>query len=536
MYTVKCDGALLYDPRVEELKIFNPKVSLEVNKTGGFDFLIYPSHPMYSAIKRLKSKIEVYHDDYLLFRGRVLNDELGFYNEKNIICEGDLAFFNDSIIRPYDYNGSVSGFLELIINEHNLQVETSKQFVLGNVTVTDPNDYITRSSIKSDKSWKVINDKLIDKLGGFIMVRRSNEINYIDYFEDSPYQSLQEIKLGENLLDLTKRIKGQNIITALIPYGAKLKDAEGKDIDERLDIKSVNNDIDYVFNQDAVDLYGWIFDTNTWNDVTIASNLLTKANEELAKRINIDVSIELSAIDLSMMDKTIDEFRFFEYVKVNSPKHLLNDYMLVSKLDIHLLNPKNNKLTVGLDYTTFTEKQIKTEKTIEEMNSEASKKETSINNTISEVSTTLQSNIEQTEELIRREVTENYTAKSDFETYQSQVSTKFDQTSEDFLFQFTELTQQISNLDDDTKAQFNELIKYIRFESGNIILGEVGNEITLKIQNDRIAFLQNNLEVAYLSNNTLYITDTRVLNSIRIGNFAFIPRSNGNLSFKKVGE
>ncbi|NBI08250.1 phage tail spike protein [Senegalia massiliensis] len=159
-----------------------------------------------------------------------------------------------------------------------------------------------------------------------------------------------------------------------------------------------------------------------------------------------------------------------------------------------------------------------------------------VDNSIQEATTTMQSNLEQTEELIRREVTENYTAKSDFETYQSQVSTKFDQTSEDFLFQFTELTQQISNLDDDTKAQFNELIKYIRFENGNIILGEVGNEITLKIQNDRIAFLQNNLEVAYLSNNTLYITDTRVLNSIRIGNFAFIPRSNGNLSFKKVGE
>jgi hypothetical protein len=45
MYKVYCDGALLYDPRVEELQLFDKKVSLEVNKTGAFDFTIYPSHP-----------------------------------------------------------------------------------------------------------------------------------------------------------------------------------------------------------------------------------------------------------------------------------------------------------------------------------------------------------------------------------------------------------------------------------------------------------------------------------------------------------
>ena len=69
----------------------------------------------------------------------------------------------------------------------------------------------------------------------------------------------RKIKLGENLLDLNKEIKGQDNVTALIPYGAKL----GNDTDERLTIAAVNGGIDYVFNQDAVDAYGWMFATKT---------------------------------------------------------------------------------------------------------------------------------------------------------------------------------------------------------------------------------------------------------------------------------
>ena len=347
MYTVYCDGSLLYDSRVEELELFDKKLILEVNTTGAFDFKIYPSHPMYNAIKRLKSVIEVYQDSHLLFRGRVLDDEADFYNAKTILCEGDLAFFNDSVIRSFNYGGSVTDFVEKIINEHNSQVNVANQFTLGDVTVTDPNDYITRSSITAMSSWEAITSRLLDLLGGYIMVRRENNVNYIDYLEDSEYRSLQEIKLGENLLDLKKEIKGQDIITALIPYGTRLEDEEGNETDERLTIESVNGGVDYVFDQEAVDEYGWIFDTATWDDVTVAQNLLTKANQELAKQRDLQVSIEVNAVDLSMTSDEFDEFRIFEYVKVDSPSHLLEDWMLISKLDIDMENPANNKLTLG---------------------------------------------------------------------------------------------------------------------------------------------------------------------------------------------
>ena len=531
VYTVYCDGKLLFDPRIDELAIFNKKIALEVNKTGSFDFKIYPSHPMYDRIKRLKSSIEVYQDAHMVFRGRVLDDTQDFNNAKDVICEGDLAFLNDGIIRPYTYSGSVSGFLSYILAEYNAQVEVAKRFVLGNVTVTDPNDYITRSSITASSVWDVVNDKLIKLLGGYIRIRRSGGVNYVDYLEDSTMQSLQEIKLGENLLDLNKEIKGQDIVTALIPYGAKL----GNDTDERFTIAAVNGGVDYVYDQAAVDVYGWIFTTKTWDDVTVASNLLTKASAELAGLINLNVTLDISAIDLSMTDEQIDKFRIFEYVKVNSPAHQLNEFMLIQKLTIDMDNPQNNKLTLGTNYATFSESQLNTEKAIENVSNNVSETNTKVQNYVTEQVTTLNSNIEQSAGAIRTEVAETYTSKSELNEYKESVSTQFTQTSNDFTFTFSELRQFIDNVDGDQQTQFEEIRKFIQLLDGDIILGEVGNPLKLKIENDRIAFILNGVEDAYWANGNFYVTDVRVLTSIRIGNYAFIPRSNGNLSFKWVG-
>lgn len=100
-------------------------------------------------------------------------------------------------------------------------------------------------------------------------------------------------------------------------------------------------------------------------------------------------------------------------------------------------------------------------------------------------------------------------------------------------------TELASNLDG-INGNLNTINNFIRFVEGNIILGEVGNAITLKIQNDRISFITgqdgsgNDIEVAYFSNSKLYILDAEIVGSIKIGTFAFVPASNGNLNFKKV--
>ena len=66
---------------------------------------------------------------------------------QTIQCEGDLAYFNDSILRPYNFNGSIENYLYMVIESHNSQVGDDKKFTLGDVTVTDPNDYYSASNL-----------------------------------------------------------------------------------------------------------------------------------------------------------------------------------------------------------------------------------------------------------------------------------------------------------------------------------------------------------------------------------------------------
>lgn len=104
-YRIFIDSRLIYDSALndEKWQIFNTKLELELNKTNSFEFTIYPIHPMYSAMNKLKSIVEVYQNGDLVFKGRILNDEIGFYNEKKVICEGDLAFLLDSLQSPLNF-------------------------------------------------------------------------------------------------------------------------------------------------------------------------------------------------------------------------------------------------------------------------------------------------------------------------------------------------------------------------------------------------------------------------------------------------
>lgn len=147
----------------------------------------------------------------------------------------------------------------------------------------------------------------------------------------------------------------------------------------------------------------------------------------------------------------------------------------------------------------------------------------------------MQSDIQKTSESIRMEVSEDYYKKDQTDDLLGTISTALDQTKDSFMMQFNSFQADLENINADNSAKFQELYQYIRFKGGSIELGESGNTITLTIENDRISFKQAGQEIAYMSNNQLYITDANIVTSLRIGNFIFSPRPNGSLDFKKVG-
>lgn len=115
-----------------------------------------------------------------------------------------------------------------------------------------------------------------------------------------------------------------------------------------------------------------------------------------------------------------------------------------------------------------------------------------------------------------------------------QLSTALKQTRDEFLFQFNNYKQLLDKTGKVMEQRFNDFSRYIRFKAGNIELGDINSPFKALITHEKISFLKGDVEVAYMSNNKLYITDASVINSLRIGNFEFSVQENGNLSFRKA--
>lgn len=529
-YQVYSDEYLIFDSALESYNIINPQLDLELNKTGTFSFTIYPDNPNIERLQKLKSIITVYQNDYIIFRGRILNDQKGWHNERQVSCEGELAFLLDSIQRPYDFSGSPNDLFAQLINAHNEQVDDNKKFLVGNITVTDPNDYIARSDTQYLNTLDSMMEKLVTPLGGYLFVRHETDGNYIDWVKDFDILSNQTIEFGKNLIELNRITKGEQIATAIIPLGAKISDES----EERLTITEINDGVDYVFDRDAVEIYGWIFKSVTWDDVTVASNLLRKANEYLGESKNLINSIELSAIDFPAIGE--NPFRLGTYVSVFSRTHSLDSKFLVCKLNLNLMSPSSNKLTLNATYSTFTEQTTATSKAQGEVyNKVVGAVDGKINNVLTEVDERTSSIVDQSATEIVSSIRKDYYLKSDAERLVESINTQFAQTNNSFDFKFNQFSVNLEDIANGADARFNEINKYIRFVDGDIILGEAGNELILRIENDKITFLESGKEIAYWKNRKFYAEDGEFFNTLRLGTFGFIPRNNGNLSIKKLG-
>ena len=362
MFKAYCNNQIFFNAGISDdaLTLAEAKLDLEVGKAGSFTFKIYPTNIGYNYFQKFKSYVSLYREDRLIFSGRVLEEKKGFSNEKTIICEGLLAMLNDSIIRPFSFQGTITEFLTMLINNHNSQVSEDKQFTLGTVTVTDPNNYIARSR-EGYNSTMALFDDTVSTLGGYFVVRPENGVLYIDYLEDFTAESGQEVNFGENLLDITKESSGTELITALIPLGAESQETQedGTVIRRKLTIESVNDGNDYLTNTEAIEKYGFILGTHEWNDVTRPENLKTKGEAYLAQAVMEKTTINISAVDMAKAGADIDSFLAGEYVNIKSSVHSIDAKMLIKKQSLNLLNPSQNKLTVGDTVAGYVESGVK---------------------------------------------------------------------------------------------------------------------------------------------------------------------------------
>lgn len=363
MYEIYCDDALVYSPRNQKFKIISATLDTELNKTGSFSFTLPADHPRRNLIIPMKSIIKVTYKDSIIFSGRVIPQQQDFYNRYTYTCEGALAYLLDSIQRPYLFpsDGQTGSPLELftmLLDTHNHYAEAKKQFKRGLMTVSDSNDYIRRENSNYDSVWANLTSRLLDPLGGYLRVRYENDGLYLDYLAEylddqmKPLKGNQAIRFGENLIDFSRLLDTDPIATSLLPLGAK-----DEKTGQRITISSVNGGIDYISDNLAVNQYGKIMISETWDDVTVPENLLAKAQARLLELVHPKDTVDISAADLALAGYDYETFEPGQTVLIDSSPHNVHQELLITKLKRDLLHPEKSTLTLGGNYLTLTGQQ-----------------------------------------------------------------------------------------------------------------------------------------------------------------------------------
>lgn len=356
MYQITLDNEFIFGTGVyarPSYDIVSPKLLLEVNTAGSFTFTVYPKHPHYNSITELTSYVEITMKGNVLFRGRVISIQRGFYNEKYVVCEGCLAYLMDTIQRSYDFmsgdnHTTPEELFRFFIDRHNGLVDKKRRFIIGDITVTDPNDYIVRADSTYLNTWDSVCQKLIEGFGGILQVRYETDGNYIDYLASSNDISSQTIEFGKNLIDIKQTENADEIATVIVPVGMEMGESRASISvlpDEETD--DICKKGDKVYSKKGIEKYGYIEKSIIYDDIAFPTYLVRNAKSLLISSLNISESVELSAADLSAVNVDMESFRLGGLVKVKSKPHDIERQFVVNRLEIDLMNPKSNRLTLG---------------------------------------------------------------------------------------------------------------------------------------------------------------------------------------------
>lgn len=377
MYQLTYGQYILYDPRLatqeDKLLVQDPSVHLAVGKAGDMAFTLRPDHPYLGSLRRMRGVVELLDGTVPIYRGRITTDTKDFYGAHRIETEGMLACLNDSVINPFVYpddfaedddyktaaesGNVVDFFFRWILAQHNSQVSTEQQIKPGVCTVTDSNNYITRSASEYATAMSTISDKLIKSaLGGYLLIRYEDDGNYLDYYSALPLTNTQTVEFAENLLDLSSETDGTNIYTAILPEGK-----DGLTIaslpDGALSDDFVKSGLT-IYSKSGVDTYGRITRHVKWDDVTVAANLQTKAKAALADNgLSMPETITCKAVDLGWQEG-IQHFRVGRMTALVSTPHDYSASYPLMELAPDILNPGNTQISLGATRRTFTGSQI----------------------------------------------------------------------------------------------------------------------------------------------------------------------------------
>ena len=525
------------------------------NAISSFTFEIFSGNPGYAHIHERTTHIRVYDRarGKYVFTGRVLDVSREMESEglvyRTVTCEDRRGYLQDSV-QPFEvyqfYEGDdlqtgLEQFIDLMLENHRARTEAYKWIYRGEVSVqTYKTTDNTSKQLNWQSTWQCLTEKLIGSFGGHLVLRETDGTLYLDYLDDVGETSDTVIRVGRNMLSVRELSDTKGIVTRLTPLGAKLKvvddDGNEEETDERLTIAAVNDGLDYIDALGYIDEYGVIAGTETWDDVTDPGNLLRKATDYLAARNAVSVSVDVAALDLSLLGLDEDDFSLYARHRVVNELLGIDEYRQIVKKTTDIIEPLRSSFVLGDASKSLSDSLLdqrsQTRQTIDSaMETVRSQVQTAMTSYVETHTKTLRDTVEGLEASYGRQSE----SLSDLGAFRESLINLLTADASSTTFTFAQVIEALTGSGPDQMNYWKTLLTYIRFSINGIEIGRQSDPVVLKLANSRISFQNNGLDVAYISDNKLYIKDAQFLTSIIIGNYQFILEDNGSLSLVLAG-
>lgn len=325
-----------------EYQLISPIIKMETNKAGSVEFTILPRHPFYDTLSIMKTRIDVYRDEELIFSSRVLSNDTDTYKQRKVYCEGALAYLVDSIFGPSKGTRTTEEHFRLLIDSHNAQVEDTKKFTVGSIEIDEKAESHIFGEDNYRETFSAIQSDMIDSFGGYLRIRYENGVRYIDYLKSYNTTSSQTIEFGQNLIDLMNKQTGEDLFTVLLPIGK-----DKLTIEAAGDSQKYTHNGKYLENAEAIASYGRILKTEDFGDITDARTLMEKAEKYMTDNYKgIPPELSIKAIDLHQFYPTVRPFNLGDSITVKSPIHGVERILICTAIEINIKDPSKTQYTL----------------------------------------------------------------------------------------------------------------------------------------------------------------------------------------------
>ena len=229
-----------------------------------------------------------------------------------------------------------------------------------------------RDSDSTATTFAELKSEILDKYGAYLTLTYENKgTKTLNLYADVHDMNDQVIDFGENLTDFTKVIDTKDQYTALYPKGGTRDRLENEPSDVKIPpttisslpdgVTQYNSDIvkygDVIYSESARARYGYreyIWDDPDTKD---AATLLQRAVPTLLKLISPSLTITVKAVDLSLYMSGYHHLNVGQAVRIRSKPHGVDEYLMVTSVDVNLTDPSRTEYTLGTSYDTLTGQQ-----------------------------------------------------------------------------------------------------------------------------------------------------------------------------------